>query len=60
MHIKSVMKTKYSMSNLVSFRYKDSLKSNFAVDLMNSGSVSNGNVIYFPGPLSYHLFNFLK
>lgn len=37
-----------------------SLKTNLAVDLMNSGSGSNGNVIYLAGPLSYHSLAFLK
>lgn len=60
MYTKSVMKNKYSISNLVSYKNKDSLKRNLAVDLMNSGCGSNGNLIHLAGPLSYHSLAFLK
>lgn len=60
MYIKSIMKNKYSMSNWESYKNKVSLKTNLAVDLINSGSGSNGNVIYLADPLIYHSLAFLK
>lgn len=48
------------MSNLVSYRNKNCLKSNLAVDLMNSGNGTNENIIYLAGPLVYVLLAFLK